>query len=1142
MIGQCSALDGYNEIIRLNKISSEEIVTIPNGKEIKLENMMEISLSFGQVCNFNIEQNLISFFFAGLTSKSLKKDEEINMVVNLIIGDDLVENIASCLAKQDVNPSHGKLTQADFECKIEEMEKASQCTGLEIVSSANISGIPSEEELINPALVDKLIKTGEIKDFTLEENKIKIESIPIFNTTSIDTSDAIKKGILIIVGKPLSDFELEEELQFTIKISGVDAECSLPKLSISETEIKIECILQEELKKSKIMIEQSTILDGYNEIISINNFISEKKVSISNGKQKKLENKFNSKLSFRQTNSFKIEGELVTFVIAAFTTESLTKGEEINVDINLLLNIDSIKEEAKCTVSNDVILEKDLQKAVTLNCEIKDLKLKENEKCLGLEILESESLVNIPKNPKLCNPKKSDKLISLGEMEQATETINIPQFNATSIDSVDSISSGIFTIIGTTLGEIEKDYTFNINLVTGETASCLLPKSVKDTEVKIECQLDGKIEKSQIMIPQTTVFDGFKEIFTLNKISTKKGVSCANGKLKKMQKKLKNKISFRQMSHFKAEDIITFVFSSFVSENMEKGKEISMEINVNKGEDGFFSDKATCILNDAISDASEEKQIAADFYCSVKDVENANKVIGLELISSDEISGIPSDSNMTNPAKIDELILSGEVLDYTTEENKKNLPPLFKALSLSSLGCRASGFFTIKGTFDKAVEHFRFNLPLSYPSVDTRCDVPKSGEREEVEVICKTKSPFSSSQIIIEQSIVRKHNSEVISILPISSEDEVSCQDFYDVYWKKMENLFVAPLLFRQVQKFNNNAGKISFSVFAHKTEYYNNENKITIKIALIKDSTLRHLDEIEIARLNNDCLADQTSNDPLEFKCILDGYDANGVLIIDSEDVIGIPQNSTLANPSKVDLLIKNSTLKNCSSEDCSLPIVDEGEINIDNCRTGSFNIKSNDIKGTIPDGAIFNLSILPESFADCQISNEAIDCYNKEEIEDDKILIPEVIVTNKNNYTDLFRLKGISSDTDGITCSINDNLHSIVESNITDIITSESSNEETQTQESEKSEINEDSDTTGEENSTISGYRFNRNKSDSGLTGGAIAAIVIACSVVAITIITLGILIKSGKICGSKNQVKPALENTMDQSNSIGRFKVPA
>ena len=90
-----------------------------------------------------------------------------------------------------------------------------------------------------------------------------------------------------------------------------------------------------------------------------------------------------------------------------------------------------------------------------------------------------------------------------------------------------------------------------------------------------------------------------------------------------------------------------------------------------------------------------------------------------------------------------------------------------------------------------------------------------------------------------------------------------------------------------------------------------------------------------------------------------------------------------------------------------------------------------------------MFNLSISPESYGDCNISvkKQKIECFNKEEIEDSKIIIPETVIQNKENNIDLFRLKGIISDTDDISCAINENYH------IDNIIIIGPSTEETET-----------------------------------------------------------------------------------------------
>lgn len=62
-------------------------------------------------------------------------------------------------------------------------------------------------------------------------------------------------------------------------------------------------------------------------------------------------------------------------------------------------------------------------------------------------------------------------------------------------------------------GNIVKEYEFNLTLVAGEKALCKFPKSNKNAEEKIKCELEGTLEKTKIMILETTVKSGYKEIF-----------------------------------------------------------------------------------------------------------------------------------------------------------------------------------------------------------------------------------------------------------------------------------------------------------------------------------------------------------------------------------------------------------------------------------------------------------------------------------------------------------------------------------------------------------------------------------------------------------------------------------------------------
>ena len=294
---------------------------------------------------------------------------------------------------------------------------------------------------------------------------------------------------------------------------------------------------------------------------------------------------------------------------------------------------------------------------------------------------------------------------------------------------------------------------------------------------------------------------------------------------------------------------------------MKKGKTIDMNVNLDNGDNTFINKTATCTLNNDVSESNGE-----DFECEVKDVENEDKVKGVELVDSDEISEVASDPNMTNTSIVDEFIDSGEVKDLTEEENKKEVPPVFEPQSINGLGCRSSGQFSIKGKFKKKIDkHFRFNLPLSYTSIDARCTVPESSIGEEVDITCQTRSTFTKSKIIIEPTTVSKNNSEVITMKSASLDDEISCEDYLAVSLRNKRKKFKAPFSFRQAQNFSNTNGLITFVIFALLKKDAPKElpKKIEIKVGLTKDDGRRLLDSGDnLTPLNMDCEAISTQGD----------------------------------------------------------------------------------------------------------------------------------------------------------------------------------------------------------------------------------------------------------------------------------------
>ena len=61
------------------------------------------------------------------------------------------------------------------------------------------------------------------------------------------------------------------------------------------------------------------------------------------------------------------------------------------------------------------------------------------------------------------------------------------------------------------------------------------------------------------------------------------------------------------------------------------------------------------------------EQTKVDFDCRVENVADASGYKGLEFVSSEAINGVPSNPDLLNPTKVDELIEEGKVRNYTSE-------------------------------------------------------------------------------------------------------------------------------------------------------------------------------------------------------------------------------------------------------------------------------------------------------------------------------------------------------------------------------------------------------------------------------------------------------------------------------------------
>mgnify|MGYP006873003530 CR=1 FL=1 len=88
------------------------------------------------------------------------------------------------------------------------------------------------------------------------------------------------------------------------------------------------------------------------------------------------------------------------------------------------------------------------------------------------------------------------------------------------------------------------------------------------------------------------------------------------------------------------------------------------------------------------------------------------------------------------------------------------------------------GEIIIEGTINKVVQNrLRFFLHLTYPEgVSMLCSLT-SFEAGPSSIICKVDRDINSEQIIIEQTIIRYENNEILVITGIVSEKSITCEN-----------------------------------------------------------------------------------------------------------------------------------------------------------------------------------------------------------------------------------------------------------------------------------------------------------------------------------------------------------------------------
>ena len=774
---------------------------------------------FKQVLKFKTHdsEKKISFYFISIILEKVVKNEEIYVDVllkkktqNLGNSNNLEENIALCKSNYNVVPVEGKDILNSYYCEINNIKKPNDYFGLIFSSSSDVKNIPNDTNFTDPSITDALIKDGKIQDF----------SLMVFNPINLDLNKCYNTSIFTLLGninKQNDKIIYFEIILFLDNGKNTTANCSLPSGSIGD--INITCNVLNYFYDSTIYIPNHIVddikskepilnitefkykgkttcrlidLDYYtnsidSDDVNVNPFIPETNI---------IQTEINSDIIFRQISHLKINssGKIIRFNMIGFTFNSLEKNSYISISINLIKLNDKNNTESKaiCTLNNDAKGNINKLALLIFECEVNNVNDIKNVD--DIKIVSSPLIKNIPISySNLVYAKKTDEFINKGILLDYMEENNLnkypPLLSNIIINATNCHEEGSFYIQAYIDSPIERNISFFLELKNPKiTVRCKIPICEEYTTILIKCNTMDNFNKEIIQIESKIIYDmDYNELFYINSTESLSNVNCENNmeiKKEEATKKLNAIFSFRQVSKFKKDNNkYHFFLATFIKENIENNAIITLKVKlkseVNNSTKTIFNKRklSSSELQTAECSVKLKTNIdeigvgAAGWDCEINE-SSLSDVIGLDIIGSDDISGIPDDPALIDPAQTDELIEKGEMYDYSIEENLNELLPYFNTLALNYSLCRNNGSFYFEGNVTSSIpKDVIFNLTLSYPDTIFACKLPRTLKGQITQIECFNRDNFENSSIIIEETVIRDGYNEFFILKNISSGD-----------------------------------------------------------------------------------------------------------------------------------------------------------------------------------------------------------------------------------------------------------------------------------------------------------------------------------------------------------------------------------
>ena len=741
------------------------------------ETLLNISLSFRQVKEFQYSSGVVSFTFIGLTSQSISSEHTITILVNLIPESGEMEEDskeAECTIDSAVSPSEGQTLSAIYKCKVENLEEV--YTSLRFNKSEYIAGVPTDNEIaLNPVLTVQAIENKEVMD--AEE----VEVPPTFVMESEDHSECSSSGRIVIKGSLSEDKSIITK--FTIPLTypeGVSITCSF------DTDT-LDCKLDRELMEP-LLIEQIVIKDGIKELFILQS-IKIEGLNCGNGVLKEAEEKIDVDISFRQVSKIQKITKGFNFFFAAFVNNRLSARSEITMRMILLLqNAVEIEKNATCVLreavrpSNGNPIQGDFDCSVSLTDE------EENSVGENYELTVSSNNDGIGGCADLSDQEKSPKLTdeaiaeseekgddSLGKVldfsiaenkEYRPPTFEVSSFNLSSCES-----TGKFKVKGTFSENITEELTFNLPFsYPSSEIKCTVKDVTKDEEIEVKCKVQKGFRrvKSFVLEPRLIKKKCVEKLY----IKGNKGIElnedgefkCENfNEIKKQKAILRQKnavFSFLQLSRpvtkthrffFMAlrRRVTTHVFAAFT---------IKVKVHVRVSSLRMLQEGETLDLGDVEVQCNVEQSSgdSASFGCSPSiTIDTPPSEIEID-DDDDQIVGASDEIEVQTNPTID-------LTELSNLETIENLPSV-NITNITSLNCTYTGQYSIIGDLeDPSGQLASFNksksfvVPFANPDSQGVCKINSLADSS-IELLCENTDEFSPTQVMISSQVINDAN------------------------------------------------------------------------------------------------------------------------------------------------------------------------------------------------------------------------------------------------------------------------------------------------------------------------------------------------------------------------------------------------